>query len=166
MTSTRTRAPSAQFGHNRDGQRDKLQIVFGLLCTAEGCPIAVEVFEGQTGHPTTLAPQVKKLRERFGVASRRRRPRPADGRAHPRGSPACGVGLDHGAPGLGDPAPGRARCAPALVVRRARPGRDCVPGLSGGAAHRVSQSAARRGADAQTGGPLARDGRGALPKTA
>ncbi len=59
--------PLAQFGHNRDGKRDKLQIVFGLLCNAEGCPVAVEVFEGQTGDPTTLAPQVQKLRARFGV---------------------------------------------------------------------------------------------------
>jgi transposase len=59
--------PLAQYGHNRDGKRDKVQIVFGLLCTTEGCPLAVEVFDGQTGDPTTLAPQVQKLRERFGV---------------------------------------------------------------------------------------------------
>jgi transposase len=59
--------PLAQFGHNRDGKRDKVQIVFGVLCTAEGCPVAVEVFNGHTGDPTTLAPQVQKLRERFGV---------------------------------------------------------------------------------------------------
>ena len=59
--------PLAQFGHNRDGKRDKVQIVFGLLCSAEGCPVAVEVFDGHTGDPTTLAPQLQKLRERFGV---------------------------------------------------------------------------------------------------
>src|SRR6516162_7437452 len=59
--------PLAQFGHNRDGKRDKVQIVFGLLCNAEGCPVAVEVFNGHTGDPTTLAPQVQKLQERFGV---------------------------------------------------------------------------------------------------
>ena len=57
----------AKYGHSRDGKRDKLQIVFGLLTTAEGCPVAVEVFEGNTGDPTTLASQVKKLRERFGL---------------------------------------------------------------------------------------------------
>ena len=40
------------------GRRDKLQIVFGLLCAADGCPIAVEVFEGDTADPSTLAAQV------------------------------------------------------------------------------------------------------------
>lgn len=59
--------PLAQDGHNRDGKRDKVQIVFGLLCTAEGCPVAVAVFAGHTGDPTTLAPQVHQLSERFGV---------------------------------------------------------------------------------------------------
>src|SRR6516165_3628947 len=56
--------PLAQFGHDRDG-KGKLQIVFGLLCTREGCPIAVEVFEGNVGDPSTLAHQVRKLRMRF-----------------------------------------------------------------------------------------------------
>jgi hypothetical protein len=55
----------ARFGYSRDGRRDKLQIVFGLLCTAEGCPIAVEVFAGDTADPATLAAQVAKLRQRF-----------------------------------------------------------------------------------------------------
>lgn len=55
----------ARFGYSRDGQRAKLQIVFGLLCTAEGCPIAIEVFEGDTADPATLAAQVAKLKERF-----------------------------------------------------------------------------------------------------
>jgi hypothetical protein len=55
----------ARFGYSRDGRRDKLQIVFGLLCTAEGCPVAVEVFEGDMADPSTLATQVAKLKERF-----------------------------------------------------------------------------------------------------
>jgi hypothetical protein len=59
--------PLARFGHSRDGQRDKLQIVFGLLTNARGCPVAVEVFAGNTGDPTTLASQVTKMRERFGL---------------------------------------------------------------------------------------------------
>ncbi len=59
--------PLAQFGHDRDGKGDKLQIVFGLVCTVEGCPVAVEVFDGDTGDPTTLASQVQKVRERFRV---------------------------------------------------------------------------------------------------
>lgn len=59
--------PLARLGHNRDGKPGKLQIVFGLLCTPEGCPVAVEVFEGNTGDPSTLGAQVKKIRERFGL---------------------------------------------------------------------------------------------------
>jgi hypothetical protein len=57
-----------RFGYSRDGKRDKLQIVFGLICAADGCPIAVEVFEGDTGDPSTLAAQVTKLKERFGLS--------------------------------------------------------------------------------------------------
>ncbi|MBK9443879.1 MAG: IS1634 family transposase [Comamonadaceae bacterium] len=55
-------------GHSRDGKRDDPQIVFGLVCTAEGCPIAVEVFKGNTADPATVANQVSKLKERFGIA--------------------------------------------------------------------------------------------------
>jgi hypothetical protein len=57
--------PLARRGYSRDGKRDKLQIVFGLLCASDGCPVAVEVFEGNTGDPATLAAQVDKLRQRF-----------------------------------------------------------------------------------------------------
>ena len=57
--------PLAKLGYNRDGQRGKLQIVIGLLCTAEGCPVAVEVFEGNVGDPSTLADQISKLKQRF-----------------------------------------------------------------------------------------------------
>lgn len=60
--------PLANFGHSRDGKRDKLQIVFGLLCNRQGCPVAVEVFEGNTADPNTLAPQIQKLRQRFGLS--------------------------------------------------------------------------------------------------
>lgn len=59
--------PLAKLGHSRDGKKDKLQIVVGLLTNAEGCPVAVEVFEGNTGDPKTLASQVEKLRARFGL---------------------------------------------------------------------------------------------------
>ena len=45
----------AQRGYSRDGKRGKLQIVIGLLCSPEGCPVAVEVFKGSTGDPTTVA---------------------------------------------------------------------------------------------------------------
>src|SRR4029453_12832028 len=57
--------PLAQFGHSRDGKKGKVQIVFGLVCNAEGCPVAVEVFEGNTADPQTLAPQLRKLRAQF-----------------------------------------------------------------------------------------------------
>jgi len=57
----------ARRGHSRDGKRGSLQIVFGLLCTAAGCPVAVEVFEGSTSDPKTVAAQVDKIRHRFGL---------------------------------------------------------------------------------------------------
>jgi hypothetical protein len=57
----------AAYGHSRDGKRDDPQIVFGLVCTAQGCPIAVEVFKGNTADPATVAPQVAKLKARFGI---------------------------------------------------------------------------------------------------
>ena len=57
----------ARFGHSRDGRNDKMQIVFGLLCSGAGCPIAIEVFEGNTGDPSTLGNQIAKLKERFGL---------------------------------------------------------------------------------------------------
>ena len=54
-------------GHSRDGKRDDPQIVFGLVCTAQGCPIAVEVFKGNTADPATVAAQAARLKERFGI---------------------------------------------------------------------------------------------------
>jgi transposase len=57
--------PLAKLGYTRDGKRGKLQIVIGLLCTAEGCPVAVEVFEGNVGDPSTVQSQVDKLKQRF-----------------------------------------------------------------------------------------------------
>ena len=57
----------AAFGYNRDGKKGKKQIVFGLLCSAEGCPVAVEVFRGNTSDPMTVGPQITKLKQRFGI---------------------------------------------------------------------------------------------------
>ncbi len=59
--------PLARYGHSRDERRGNPQIVFGLLADAEGCPVAVEVFEGNTADPKTVAAQIGKLRERFGL---------------------------------------------------------------------------------------------------
>lgn len=50
---------SSQFGYSRDGKKGKLQIIFGLLCNAQGCPVAVEVFEGNIADSTTLATQLE-----------------------------------------------------------------------------------------------------------
>ena len=60
--------PLARIGHSRDGKKGSLQIVFGLLCNGEGCPVAVEVYEGNTGDPTTLKDQIEKVRTRFGLS--------------------------------------------------------------------------------------------------
>lgn len=57
--------PLAKRGYSRDGRRGTLQIVYGLLCAPDGCPIAIEVFEGNTADPMTLAAQVDKLKRRF-----------------------------------------------------------------------------------------------------
>ena len=56
-----------KFGYQRDGKRGVPQIVYGLLCSAEGCPIAVEVFAGNTADPATLGVQISKVRRRFGI---------------------------------------------------------------------------------------------------
>ena len=60
--------PLAKRGHSRDGKRGKLQIEFGLLCDAEGRPVAVEVFAGNTADPMTVGSQIGKLRDRFGLS--------------------------------------------------------------------------------------------------
>ena len=59
--------PLARFGYSRDHRRDRMQITYGLLCNAEGCPVAVEVFEGNTNDHQTVANQVQKLKGRFGL---------------------------------------------------------------------------------------------------
>ena len=59
--------PLAKRGYNRDGKKGKAQIVYGLLCAADGCPVAIEVFEGNTGDPKTVADQVAKLKKRFAL---------------------------------------------------------------------------------------------------
>src|SRR4051794_6708392 len=53
---------------SRPKARGRVQIVYGLLCAPDGCPIAVEVFEGNTADPMTLSAQIAKLKQRFGLA--------------------------------------------------------------------------------------------------
>lgn len=55
----------AKPGHSRDQKKGKLQIEFGLLCDLQGRPVAVEVFDGNTGDPATVASQIQKIRQRF-----------------------------------------------------------------------------------------------------
>src|SRR6266436_3577362 len=62
------RCPLARYGHSRDHRRDRPQIVYGLLCTREGLPIAVEVFDGNTADPSTLQAQVEKVKDRFAIS--------------------------------------------------------------------------------------------------
>jgi transposase len=57
----------AKFRRPRDGKKDFGQILYGLLCNREGCPVAVEVFEGNVGDPMTLSAQISKIRDRFGL---------------------------------------------------------------------------------------------------
>ena len=61
--------PLAKIGYSRDGKPGTLQVNYGLLTDARGCPVAVSVFEGNTADPKTLLPQVEKARESFGIAS-------------------------------------------------------------------------------------------------
>ena len=60
--------PLARYGHDRDGKKGRPIIVYGLLTDAHGRPVAVEVYPGNTGDPTTVPDQVDKLRERFGLS--------------------------------------------------------------------------------------------------
>jgi hypothetical protein len=59
--------PLGAIGHPKDGVRGRLQIVYGLLTSPEGIPVAIEVFAGNTGDPTTVAAQVTRIKDRFGI---------------------------------------------------------------------------------------------------
>jgi transposase len=56
-----------KMGYSRDGKPGEPQIVYGLLCAPDGCPVAIEVFSGNTADPTTFTVQVNKIRKRFGI---------------------------------------------------------------------------------------------------
>jgi hypothetical protein len=59
--------PLGAIGHPKDGVRGRLQIIYGLLTSPEGIPVAIEVFAGNTGDPTTVKSQVDKVKDRFGI---------------------------------------------------------------------------------------------------
>ena len=152
----------ASFGHNRDGKKGKLQIVYGLLCAADGCPVAIEVFDGATADPKTLARQIEKLKRRFAlkhVVLVGDRGMITQARIDDELKPA---GLDWitslRAPSIKALAEGGAA---ARSVRRARHGGDHVARLSGRAADRLPQSGPRPRTPPQTRGAAGGDREGA-----
>ena len=60
--------PLAHYGHSRDHREDRPQIIYGLLCRRDGLPVAIEVFDGNTGDPRTLRAQVEKVKDRFAIS--------------------------------------------------------------------------------------------------
>jgi transposase len=62
-----TTCPLAKLGYNRDGKKGLLQVNYGLLTDARGCPVAVSVYEGNVADSQTLLPELERVRERFGV---------------------------------------------------------------------------------------------------
>jgi Transposase DDE domain len=60
--------PLGAIGHPKDGVRGRLQIVYGLLTSRDGIPVAIEVFKGNTGDPKTVAAQVSKVKDRFAIS--------------------------------------------------------------------------------------------------
>ena len=60
--------PLGAIGHPKDGVRGRLQIVYGLLTSRDGIPVAIEVFKGNTGDPATVAAQVTRVKDRFGIS--------------------------------------------------------------------------------------------------
>ena len=67
LTLEGRKCPLAAFGHSRDGKKGKMQITYGLVCSGDGTPVAVEVFSGNTADPDTVRGQAEKLRRRFRV---------------------------------------------------------------------------------------------------
>ena len=109
----------AQHGYSRDHRGDRPQIVIGLMCAADGCLVAVEVFEGNTADPLTLSVQIDKLKQRFQASARGDggRPRVADQRADRADAAPSRSRLDHGIAGAGDQAArGRRWAVAALAV--------------------------------------------------
>ena len=124
--------PLGAIGHPKDGVRGRLQIVYGLLTSKDGVPVAIEVFEGNTGDPKTVASQVGKVKDRFGLSpgGARGRPGHADRRKAARGRRPGGPGLDHRAARPAGQGAGPRRGAAAVPLRPDGPGRDHLPGLS------------------------------------
>ena len=108
----------AQYGDSRDHRGDRPQIVIGLMCAADGCPVAVEVFEGNTADPLTLSKQIDKPKQRIHLQRVvMGRPRSADRRAHRADTAPGWSGSDHRAAGSRDQVTGgRGRTVATLAV--------------------------------------------------
>ena len=110
--------PLGKIGHPRDGVKGRLQIVYGLLCSPAGVPIAIEVFEGNTADPKTLAAQIAKLKDRFraGPGVFGGRSGHAHQRAHYRRATPGAAGLDQRGARPADQSPRGHRGVAAVVV--------------------------------------------------
>jgi len=110
--------PLGKIGHARDGVKGRLQIVYGLLCSPKGIPIAIEVFDGNTADPKTLAAQITKLKTRFGlstIALVGDRGMITSARIENRATPST-VGLDQRVARRADQGLGQRRSAAAVAV--------------------------------------------------
>ena len=119
--------PLARFGHSRDERSGNPQIVCGLLTNAEGCPVAMEVFPGNTADPKTVAVQPRKLRERFGLQRLvlvGDRGMLTSARIREDLQPVPGPGVDYGVARAGHQETGGRWRAATLPVRPAGLGRD------------------------------------------
>src|SRR5436190_9796375 len=149
----------AQHGYSRDHRGDRPQIVIGLMCAADGCPVAVEVFRRQ--HRRSADPVVADRQAEAALQAAARgdggRPRRADQRAHRADIAPGWSGLDHRIAGSRDQAArGRGRTVAALAVRSSRHGRDHQSRLSGRTPGGLQEPVAGRGAGAQARGAIGR----------
>ena len=158
--------PLAQHGHSRDHRGDRPQIVYGLLCTREGLPVAVEVFDGNTADPATLSAQVEKLKDRFGISRvvlvgdrgmiTSARIGTTSSRPVSTGSPACA----HRRSRRWRRRMGRCSCRCSTIAIWPRSAR---PSCSRRAADRLPQPRSRRRTRAQARGPAGRHRTRACP---
>ena len=147
--------PLAKIGYSRDGKPGTLQVNYGLLTDARGCPVSVSVFEGNTADPKTLLPQVEKVQDelRPRLAGDGRRPRHDLQRADRGDAKAGRRRLDHGAQKRCHRQARRGRALAARSVRRAQPDQLDARRLSRRAADRLPQSGARQAARGEAPGP-------------
>ena len=146
--------PLAKLGYSRDGKKGMLQVNYGLLTDARGCPVAVSVHEGNVADSQTLLPEVQRLREDFGieqlvmVGDRGM----ISSKAIEELRETEGIGWITRAEERLDPRAGRAGPSAAGLVRRAQPARAQLAGLPRRAAGGVPQSGAGQAARAQARG--------------